>query len=154
MARIMLPTFPHAVFTSENCLAVDGQFYTAGNLSHSIEGLKLQEDYLDISNEDLDDSVYYTLRNVLREYSAIATSVDKARIISNCLLFPDPLALTALDKLSKTNLIDILRSCEVTIPSRATRSELLRLSSQGEHTLREEFLEAIQSFRKQFIVSR
>jgi hypothetical protein len=53
----MPPSFPHAVFTPDNCLAVGGQFYTAGHLSCSIEGLKLQEDHPDISNEDLHDSV-------------------------------------------------------------------------------------------------
>ena len=46
----MPPSFPHAVFTPEDCLAVGGQFYTAG---HSLEGLKLQEEYPDISNEEL-----------------------------------------------------------------------------------------------------
>src|SRR5438876_8785098 len=73
---IMPPTFPHAVFTPEDCLAVGGQFYTVGNLGHSIEGLKLQEDHPDISNEDLYDSVYNTLTKVLRGCGAVTNSTE------------------------------------------------------------------------------
>ena len=35
---VMPPSFPHAVYTPENCLMVGGQFYTTGNLGRSIEG--------------------------------------------------------------------------------------------------------------------
>ena len=91
---IMPPTFPHAVFTPEDCLAVGGQFYMAGNLGHSIEGLKLQEDHPNISNEDLYDSVYNTLTRVLRGCGTVTNSTKKAQVISSSSLFPDSLALT------------------------------------------------------------
>jgi hypothetical protein len=62
----MSPSFPHAVFTSENCLAVGNQIYTAAHLGRSLEGLKVQEDHPNISNEDLHDSDYSTLAVVKR----------------------------------------------------------------------------------------
>jgi len=130
---IMPPSFPHAVFTPENCLAVDGQFYTAANLGRSIEGLKLQEDHQDISNEDLSPSIYNTLGRVLGGCGAITTSVEKAQIISNCSLFPPP-AFTAPDKLSKINLVDTLKSRGINPIPGATKSELLQLLSQVKHT--------------------
>src|SRR5438046_3014564 len=72
----------------EDCLAVGGQIYVAANLGHSTEGLKLQEDHPDISNEDLHHSVYRTLGWVLRGCDAVTTSVERAQIISSCSLFP------------------------------------------------------------------
>ena len=80
---VMPPTFPHAVFTPEDCLAVGGQFYTAGLLGQTIEGLKIQEDYPEISNEDLSDSVYRTLGRIVRECYDVTTSVEKAHITSS-----------------------------------------------------------------------
>ena len=76
---VMPPSFPHAVFTPEDCLAVGGQIYVAANLGRSIEGLKLQEDHPDISNEDLHHSVYRTLGWVLRGCDAVTTSVERAQ---------------------------------------------------------------------------
>ena len=75
---IMPPTFSHAIFMPEDCLMVGSQFYIAGNLGHSIEGLKLQENYLDISNEDLYNSIYNTLMRVLRECNTVTNSIEKA----------------------------------------------------------------------------
>jgi hypothetical protein len=78
----MPPSFPHAVFTPEDCLTVGGQIYLTGNLGRSLEGLKTQEDHPEISNEDLYDSVYNTLARILRDCGGITTSVEKAQIIS------------------------------------------------------------------------
>ncbi|KAI9855657.1 MAG: hypothetical protein M1813_009703 [Trichoglossum hirsutum] len=159
---VMPPSFPHAVFTPEDSLAVGGQLYTVGNLGRSIEGLKMQEDYPDISNEDLHSSVYGTLASILRECGAVTTSIDKAQIISSCSLFPTPRAITAYDKLSKASLIDILKSRGVTIASTTNKRELIDLlrkddtivggisGTQAEYLSREEFLEAIQIFCKEF----
>ncbi|KAI9768126.1 MAG: JmjC domain-containing histone demethylation protein 1 [Geoglossum umbratile] len=147
---VMPPSFPHAVFTPEDCLAVGGQFYTAGHLSHSLEGLKLQEDYPDISNEDLHESSYRTLARILRGCSVITTSVEKAEIISSCCLFPDPSAHTGLK--TNKNLIDALKSLGVSPPQGLSRNELLELLSQA--SPQEEFLGAIQSFRREFTADR
>ena|SRR5437667_8225499 len=124
---IMPLSFLHAVFMPEDCLAVSSQFYIVRSLSHSIEGLKLQEDYLDISNEDLYDSIYNTLVRVLRGYSAITTSTKKAQIISSSSLFPDSSALITYDNLLKASLIDTLKSHSMTITLRAKKKELLKL---------------------------
>lgn len=50
---IMPPSCPHAVFTPDDCLAVGGHSYTAAHLGSTLRGLKLQEDYPVICNEDL-----------------------------------------------------------------------------------------------------
>jgi hypothetical protein len=86
----MPPSFPHAVFTPKDCLAVGSQFYTAGHIGHSLEGLKLQEEYPDISDEELHESIYRTVAKILRGCSVITTSVQKAEIITSCSLFPGP----------------------------------------------------------------
>lgn len=142
----MPPSFPHAVFTPEDCLAVGSQFYTTGHLGHSLEGLKLQENHPDISNEDLHESIYHTLARILRGCSVITTSVEKAEIISSCSLFPDPSAHTGLK--TNKNLIDALKSLGVSPPQGLSRNELLKLLSQA--SPQGEFLEAIQSFRREF----
>jgi hypothetical protein len=41
------------------------------------EGLKIQEDYPEISNEDLSDSVYRTLGRIIRECNEVTTSVEE-----------------------------------------------------------------------------
>lgn len=154
LLSVMPPSFPHAVVTSENCLAVGGQFYTTGNLGRSIEGLKVQEDYPDISNEDLYDSVYRTLARLLRECGPIMTSVEKAQIVSSCSLFPTAPAFTEYDKLLKPGLMEILKSRGVAFSSRANKPELLELlkeydreisGTQVERTPREEFLTAARA---------
>jgi len=151
----MPPSFPHAVYTPENCLTVGGQTYTTGNLSRSVEGLRVQEDYPDISNEDLYDSVYRTLAKLLRECGPITTSVEKAQIASSCSLFPAAPAFTEYDKLLKPELMEILKSRGVAFSSRASKLELLKLlkehdrktsGTQMERTPREEFLTAAQTF--------
>ena len=66
------------------------------------------------------------------------------------LCFPKLSALTAHDKRSKADLIDILKSHGVVPTPGANKNELLQLLSQVERTPREEFLEAIHSFREEF----
>ncbi|KAI9856077.1 MAG: hypothetical protein M1813_009297 [Trichoglossum hirsutum] len=147
----MPPSFPHAVFTLEDCLAVGGQFYTAGHLGRSIEGLKLQEDHPDICNEDLDDSVYRTLARVLSECSPVTTSLEKAEIISSQSLFFH----TTYDGLSKDDLVGILKSRGVPIPSKAKKNELLELLRNGSTrvgcTPREKFLKALRELCDEFM---
>ena len=152
----MPPSFPHAVFTPEDCLAVGGQIYTAGNLGRSIEGLRLQEDYPNISNEDLGDSVYSTLARILRECGSITTSPETAEIVSGQLLFPHPPNLTTYNELSKDGLAGILRSRGIIIPSKAKKNDLLELlktnnSTPGTGTPREEFLKALQELCNEFV---
>ena len=145
----MPPIFPHAVFTPDDCLAVGGQIYTAGHLGRSIEGLRFQEDFPYISNEDLDDSVYGTLARILRECGSITTTLEMAEIISGQLLFPYPKNLTTYDELSRDGLVSILKSQGVTIPSKAKKKDLRELlkmnnSTPGADTPREELLKALQ----------
>ncbi|KAI9765652.1 MAG: Lysine-specific demethylase 2A [Geoglossum simile] len=152
---IMPPSFPHAVFTPDDCLAVGGQFYMAGHLGRSIEGLRLQEDYPDISNENLDDSVYSTLARILNNCSPVMTSLEKSQIASNQSLFPNRSGLATYDGHSKESLIDILKSLGVTTPSRAKKDELLELlklnSTQVTCTPRGEFLDAFWKLFDEFM---
>lgn len=147
----MPPTFPHAVFTPEDCLAVGGQFYTAGLLGQTIEGLKLQEDHPEISNEDLSDSVYRTLGRIVRECNDVTTSVERAHITSSSSQFRDPLTLASYGKLPKSNLIDVLRSRGTPFTSEATRDQLIQLLSQEETAARKQFREEIQSFCRKIL---
>ncbi|KAI9765386.1 MAG: hypothetical protein M1839_005508 [Geoglossum umbratile] len=153
---IMPPTFPHAVFTPEDCLAVGGQIYTAGKLGHSIEGLRLQEDHPHISNEDLADSVYSTLARVLSDCGPVTTSFEKSQIVSSLSLFPKFTDPTTYDKHSKDSLMDILKSRGVVIPPKAKKNQLLELlqkncSTRVACTPREEFLEAFWKLCDKFI---
>lgn len=159
----MPPSFPHAVFSPEDSLAVGGQVYTIQQLPHSIEGLKTQEDYPDISNEDLHDSVYSILARVLRESDPITTSVEKARIASSCSLFTYSPGSTPYENLSKKDITTVLKSRGITFDSRAKRENLLQVlkdyskiaaETSGKELgskPREEFLAACQSFCKAFI---
>ena len=112
----MPPSFPHAMFTPDDCLAVGGQFYTAGHLGRSIQGLRLQEDYPEISNEELDDSIYNTLARILDNCSAVMTPLEKSQIVSNQSMFPNRLGPAAYDEHTKESLTIILNSLGVTIP--------------------------------------
>jgi predicted AAA+ superfamily ATPase len=97
----MPPNCPHAVFTPETekeqgCLAIGGQFFTASHLHSSLEALSLQEKYPEISNEDLNDSIYKDLAKIIRTCHSITTDVEKAQIASSCSLFPSPLSEATL----------------------------------------------------------
>jgi hypothetical protein len=153
---VMPPSFPHAVFTPDDCLAVGGQIYTAGNLGRSIEGIKLQEDYPDISNEDLDDSVYSTLARVLRECGPLTSSSEKAEIVISQTLFPHLADTMTYDNISKDGLMSTLKSLGVAIPSKAKKNELLKLlknnhGSQVACIPREEFLKALLELCNKFM---
>ncbi|KAI9764069.1 MAG: hypothetical protein M1840_008873 [Geoglossum simile] len=128
---VMPPSFPHAVSTPDDCLAVGGQIYTAGNLGRSIEGIKLQEDYPDISNEDLDDSVYSTLARVLKECGPFTFSLEKAGIVTSQTLFPHLVDTATYDDISRDGIMGILKSLGVTIPSKAKKNELLELLKES-----------------------
>ncbi|KAH0563229.1 hypothetical protein GP486_002197 [Trichoglossum hirsutum] len=152
----MPPSFPHAVFTPDDCLAVGGQIYTTGNLGRSIEGIKLQEDYPDISNEDLDDSVYSTLARILRECGPFTSSSERAEIVISQSLFPPLVDTMTYDDLSKDSLIGILKSLRVTIPSKAKKNELLELLKKNHDiraacTPREEFLKELRELCNKFM---
>ena len=152
----MPPSFPHAVFIPDDCLAVGGQIYTAGNLGCSIEGIKLQEDYPDMSNEDLDDSVYNTLARVLRECSPLISSSEKAEIVISKTLFPHLADTTTYDNIFKDGLMSTLKSLGVAIPSKANKNELLKLlknnhGSQVACIPREEFLKALLELCNKFM---
>ncbi|KAH0537308.1 hypothetical protein FGG08_005898 [Glutinoglossum americanum] len=153
---VMPPSFPHAVFTPDDCLAVGGQIYTAGNLGRSIEGIKLQEDYPDISNEDLDDSVYSTLARVLRECGPFTSSLEKAEIVTSQTLFPHLIDTMTYDDISRDGLMGILKSLGVAIPSKAKKNELLELlkknhGTQVACTPREDFLKALRELCSKFM---
>jgi hypothetical protein len=152
----MPPCFPHAVFTPEDCLAVGGHIYTAGHLGGSIEGLKLQEDYPGISNEDLDDSVYGHLAKILSQCDPVITPFERSQIATNKLLFPNLPGLTTYDKHTKDSIKNALRSCKVAIPSKATKRQLLELLKENSGTPapptpREEFLNVLGKFYERFM---
>jgi hypothetical protein len=83
MFKVMPPCCPHAVFTPEDSLAVGGQFYTVAHLGSTLEGVRMQEDYPHISNEDLYDWIYITLAQVFRECHRFTTSAEEAAILSS-----------------------------------------------------------------------
>ncbi|KAL5359306.1 hypothetical protein BJX96DRAFT_56320 [Aspergillus floccosus] len=100
---IMPPSCPHAVFTPEDCLAVGGHFYTTAHLGSTLRGLKLQEDYPAISNEDLQADFYDLLRTVFENGHTINNSLQQADILSSSSLFLDTLDATSLATLFRTN---------------------------------------------------
>jgi hypothetical protein len=115
----MPPAFLHAVRTSPDphdpecsqaCLAVGGHFYTAALLHQSLDGLKMHEDYPDLCNEELVDSVYNTLGEIIRECDDVTSTKEKASIVSSSSLFRDPLPAQKskpTTKFSRQNCVDI-----------------------------------------------
>jgi hypothetical protein len=155
----MPPSFPHAVFTPDDSLAVGGQFYTTGHLGRSIEGLRLQEDYPDVSNEELSDSVYGTLAGIFNNCSPVMTSSEKSQVVSSRSLFPGRPSPPTYDEYSKERLTNVLESFGVAIPSRASKRELLELlirnsSTRVACTPREAFLDALEQFCERFMDDR
>lgn len=90
----MPPSCPHAVFTPDDCLAVGGHFYTAAHLGSTLHGLKLQEDYPAISNEDLQPGFYDLLHRVFENADTINIPLQQADILSSSSLFLDSLDAT------------------------------------------------------------
>lgn len=146
----MPPMFPHSVFTSGDCLAVGGHFYTAAHLGRSIEGLKLQEDHPELFNEDTSANVYDTLAEIFRECDDVTTPEQKAHIRSSSSLFRDPLAITSAGKLSRGNVLDILRSRGTIFDRDYPRKRLDELLKQGETPARARFREELKSFCDRF----
>ena len=156
---VMPPSFPHAVYTPDNCLMVGGQTYTMGNLGRSIEGLKVQADCPDISNENLYDSVYDTMATFLTRCGPITTPVEKAQIASSCTLFT--LASPAkYDLLTKADLAAILKSRKVVFGSKTDRRGLVQLLEEHDRktsgrelgrTPRDEFHTAARRFCREYV---
>ncbi|KAI2825400.1 hypothetical protein CBS147321_1048 [Aspergillus niger] len=102
---IMPPSCPHGVFTPEDCLAVGGHFYTPAQLASTLYGLKLQEDYPDICNEDLQSDLYNILETIIGRFDAVSTPTQQADVLSSSSLFLDDLdtfSVAALTKVIKT----------------------------------------------------
>ncbi|KAL3246565.1 hypothetical protein ABHI18_012689 [Aspergillus niger] len=93
---VMPPSYPHAVFTPDDCLAVGGHFYTAAHLGSTLRGLKLQEDYPAISNEDLHAGFYDLLHRVFKNAHTMNIPLQQADILSASSLFLDSLDPTSL----------------------------------------------------------
>ena len=145
LPRIMPPSLPHAVFTPENCLAVGGQVYTKGNLAQSIDGLRVQERASNISNEDLDESVYTTLAKILRECDSITNSVEKAQLFTSCNLFPSAPKTTpaSYDNLSKNKLKSLFKERELGYSFAPEKEVWIKLLKS-----RDDFLAAADDFKK------
>ena len=122
----MPPTFPHAVYTPDNCLMVGGQLYVAGSIARSIEGLKQQETFPGISNEDLYDSTYHDLARILDESDAITSSSEKAQIATACSLFVSP-AVSDYTKMPRANLVNLLKQQDIGRNNKATKQQLIEL---------------------------
>lgn len=82
----MPPSWPHAVFTSDDCLAVGGHFYTSAHLGSTLRGLKLQEDYPEICNEELQPNFYNLLGIIFQNPGSINSYTQKADILSSLAL--------------------------------------------------------------------
>ena len=140
----MPPSLPHAVFTPENCLAVGGQVYTKGNLAQSLDGLRIQERASNISNEDLDDSLYTTLAKILRECDSITDPVEKAQLLTSCSLFPSaPKTTSPYDSLSKNKPKSLFKERELGYSFASEKEVWIKLLKS-----REKFLAATDDFKK------
>ena len=138
---------------------VGGQTYTIKNLGRSIEKLKVQTDYPDISNENLYDFVYDTIATFLTRCGSITTPVEKAQIASSCILFT--LVLPAkYDLLTKADLAAILKSRKVIFGSKTDRRRLVQLLEKHdrktngrelERTPRDEFHTAARRFCREYV---
>lgn len=87
------------MFTPDDCLAVGGHFFTAAHLGATLHGLKLQEDYPGVCNEDLDPTTYSVLGEALNHFDVIGTYTEQADVLSSSSLFLDtldPKAIAAL----------------------------------------------------------
>ncbi|KAJ5159341.1 uncharacterized protein N7500_008992 [Penicillium coprophilum] len=149
---VMPPSFPHAVFTPDDCLAVGGHFYTAPHLSSTLRGLRLQEDYPDICNEDLQADFYNLLTSLLHNGSQVWTATQRVDILTSSSLFLDNLDTASLAIRYKAN-------------GRASRSrgasdrqsrviERLNSRSTSRNYLgqsRTLFMNALEVFRKQLL---
>lgn len=99
----MPPSYPHAVFTTADCLAVGGHFYTAPHLGSTLRGLRLQEDYPDICNKDLQADFYKFLTSFIENGSQGWTATQQVDILTSSYLFLDNLDAASQAMLSRAN---------------------------------------------------
>ncbi|KAF2137763.1 uncharacterized protein K452DRAFT_257227 [Aplosporella prunicola CBS 121167] len=163
---VMPPSLPHAVFTPEDCLMVGGTFYTAGTLDQTLEGLEIQEKYPEISNEDLNDTVYNSLEQILIHCNFMDVQ-NKIRILGCRSLFTKCSKGKGTSKLTKKDIMGHLTSIGVKFNPGKRKHELLQLyrsATQGSTTQesatqestaqtgttlkasREEFVESLEKF--------
>ncbi|GIC88718.1 jmjC domain-containing histone demethylation protein 1 [Aspergillus udagawae] len=146
---IMPPSCPHAVFTPDDCLAVGGHFYTAAHLGSTLRGLKLQEDYPAICNEDILPDFYYLLRGVFQKADSVNMSLQQADILSSSSLFLDALDEASLASLFRANRRNGMSRGTINQCSRILEQLESRLTSHGcltkKHAL---FVTALESFQK------
>jgi hypothetical protein len=118
----MPPGCPHAVFTPEDCLAVGGHFWTAAFLGYSLEVLNMQEKNPSICNEDIYDSIYEALGNVIRNCDSVLSPVETAEVLASSSLF-----ITDIGSLTTPALRSRLQSQGVVYNSSSSRKELIAL---------------------------
>ncbi|KAI9768508.1 MAG: hypothetical protein M1839_004030 [Geoglossum umbratile] len=95
---------------------------TAGHLGCSIEEMRLQEDYPDISNEDIDDSIYSALARTLNNCSPVMTSSEKPPVASNQIR-------SCNGEYSKESPTNTSTSLGVAIPSKAKKVNYVSFSN-------------------------
>lgn len=105
----MPPSCPHAVFTPEDCLAVGGHFHTTALLGSTLYGLKLQEDYPEICNEDLRPD-FYNLLSVFENMGNIGSVTPQADILPSFSLFLDTLDVASQSEFSAQTAVTVV--CE------------------------------------------
>lgn len=152
--RIMPPSCPHAVFTPDDCLAVGGNFYTTAHLGSTLRGLKLQEDYPEICNEDLRPDFYKLLRSIFENMSDIS-STQQADILSSSSLFLDTLDAAYLATLLKTNRRGSYSHGLNDHHSRVCERLESQLTNQNHHLMqtRTLFISALDGFQKRITKS-
>ncbi|BDD61156.1 hypothetical protein MAP00_006227 [Monascus purpureus] len=149
---IMPPSCPHAVFTPDDCLAVGGHFYTAAHLGSTLRGLKLQEDYPAICNEDLLPDFYDVLRSVFQNAHSISSSLQQSEILSSSCLFLDVLDVASLAPLFKANRRNSNSRGTTNQHSKVLKQLESKLTSHGcLPTNRPLFLDALESFQRKIL---
>lgn len=149
---IMPPSCPHAVFTPDVCLAVGGHFYTSAHLGSTLRGLKLQEDFPEICNEDLQPDFYNLLRIIFQNLGSINFYTQKADILSSL-----PLFLNTFDGASLATLFRNRRGsnfrCDKHQLSRVMEQLELRIASQDPRLIssRVTFIDALERLQKQLL---
>lgn len=140
------------MFTPDDCLAVGGHFFTAAHLGATLHGLKLQEDYPEVCNEDLDPTTYSVLGEALNHFDVIGTYAEQVDVLSGSSLFLDslnPKAIAALfEKIRPKNMPrDVSRQYSEVISQ-------LEANLNGQHHLtsaRSSFLDVLVDLRRRLM---